>query len=356
MSEFENKNNNLEFRKNLRSRKFDDSKTANAKRKKTIFFFSIICSMAISAPLIYPKMAEKNDAFANIFNNDKPSNNLVEGKLDDNTMENVQSSENINSSTNNNESNNENSVADSITTTANETSVANSETTIAGSSANEPSTTSSETTAASSTKSQKSSNSVEYMTVDDSYFSDALFIGDSRTVGIHEYGKLTTPDYFCSNGLSSYTILKEKINVKGFGKTTLGNLLSKKTYGKIYIMIGVNELGNVMDELATKMNDLITAVRKAQPNAIIYLQGNLHVTAARANTDKYINNVRMNELNSIIASHADNKKTFYIDPNILFDDENGNLRQDYSADNSHIYAKYYVIWTDWLKTKAIKQS
>ena len=344
MSEFENKNNNLEFRKNLRSRKFDDSKTANAKRKKTIFFFSIICSMAISAPLIYPKMAEKNDAFANIFNNDKPSNNLVEGKLDD-------KEENVKSSDDTNKSNSETLAASSVepTTLNNETSVANS-------SANEPSTTSSETTVAQTQESQKSSNSVEYMTVDDSYFSDALFIGDSRTVGIHEYGKLTTPDYFCSNGLSSYTILKENINVKGFGKTTLGNLLSKKTYGKIYIMIGVNELGNVMDELATKMNDLITAVRKAQPNAIIYLQGNLHVTAARANTDKYINNVRMNELNSIIASHADNKKTFYIDPNILFDDENGNLRQDYSADNSHIYAKYYVIWTDWLKTKAIKQS
>jgi hypothetical protein len=344
MSEFENKNNNLEFRKNLRSRKFDDSKTANAKRKKTIFFFSIICSMAISAPLIYPKMAEKNDAFANIFNNDKPSNNLVEGKLDD-------KEENVKSSDDTNKSNSETLAASSVepTTLNNETSVANS-------SANEPSTTSSETTATQTQESQKSSNSVEYMTVDDSYFSDALFIGDSRTVGIHEYGKLTTPDYFCSNGLSSYTILKENINVKGFGKTTLGNLLSKKTYGKIYIMIGVNELGNVMDELATKMNDLITAVRKAQPNAIIYLQGNLHVTAARANTDKYINNVRMNELNSIIASHADNKKTFYIDPNILFDDENGNLRQDYSADNSHIYAKYYVIWTDWLKTKAIKQS
>ena len=344
MSEFENKNNNLEFRKNLRSRKFDDSKTANAKRKKTIFFFSIICSMAISAPLIYPKMAEKNDAFANIFNNDKPSNNLIEGKLDD-------KEENVKSSDDTNKSNSETLAASSVepTTLNNETSVANS-------SANEPSTTSSETTAAQTQESQKSSNSVEYMTVDDSYFSDALFIGDSRTVGIHEYGKLTTPDYFCSNGLSSYTILKENINVKGFGKTTLGNLLSKKTYGKIYIMIGVNELGNVMDELATKMNDLITAVRKAQPNAIIYLQGNLHVTAARANTDKYINNVRMNELNSLIASHADNKKTFYIDPNILFDDENGNLRQDYSADNSHIYAKYYVIWTDWLKTKAIKQS
>lgn len=344
MSEFENKNTDLKFRKNLRSRKFDDSKTANAKRKKTIFFFSIICSMAISSPLIYPKMAEKNDAFANIFNNDKPSNNLVEGKLDD-------KEENVKSSDDTNKSNSETLAASSVepTTLNNETSVANS-------SANEPSTTSSETTAAQTQESQKSSNSVEYMTVDDSYFSDALFIGDSRTVGIHEYGKLTTPDYFCSNGLSSYTILKENINVKGFGKTTLGNLLSKKTYGKIYIMIGVNELGNVMDELATKMNDLITAVRKAQPNAIIYLQGNLHVTAARANTDKYINNVRMNELNSIIASHADNKKTFYIDPNILFDDENGNLRQDYSADNSHIYAKYYVIWTDWLKTKAIKQS
>ena len=148
MSEFENKNNNLEFRKNLRSRKFDDSKTANAKRKKTIFFFSIICSMAISAPLIYPKMAEKNDAFANIFNNDKPSNNLIEGKLDD-------KEENVKSSDDTNKSNSETLAASSVepTTLNNETSVANS-------SANEPSTTSSETTAAQTQESQKSSNSV----------------------------------------------------------------------------------------------------------------------------------------------------------------------------------------------------
>ncbi len=36
---------------------------------------------------------------------------------------------------------------------------------------------------------------------DYSYFDDALFIGDSRTVGIMEYGEFKNSDFFCSEGL-----------------------------------------------------------------------------------------------------------------------------------------------------------
>ena len=37
---------------------------------------------------------------------------------------------------------------------------------------------------------------LQFTTVDASYFDDALFIGDSRTVGIAEYGSLKNATYF----------------------------------------------------------------------------------------------------------------------------------------------------------------
>lgn len=44
-----------------------------------------------------------------------------------------------------------------------------------------------------------------------------------------------------------------------------------------------------------------------------------------------------------------NTAASYLDVNPVFDDENGNLRADYSTDGSHILGKYYSVWVDWLK-------
>ena len=33
----------------------------------------------------------------------------------------------------------------------------------------------------------------------------------------------------------------------------------------------------------------------------------------------------------------------------IFDDENGNLRSEYTGDGTHLYAKYTIKWADWLK-------
>ena len=62
----------------------------------------------------------------------------------------------------------------------------------------------------------------------------ALFIGDSRTVGIKEYSGLKEPDYFATVGLSLYGIHKEKADVSSVGKVTLTELLNQKRYDKIY--------------------------------------------------------------------------------------------------------------------------
>ena len=77
-------------------------------------------------------------------------------------------------------------------------------------------------------------------TVDASYFDDALFIGDSHTDGFKDYAGLNNADYLCHNGLTVWSAV-EKAEFPG--KQTLAQALSGKHYGKIYLMLGINELG-----------------------------------------------------------------------------------------------------------------
>lgn len=194
---------------------------------------------------------------------------------------------------------------------------------------------------------------LHFTTVDASYFDDALFIGDSRTVGIAEYGNLKNATYFADVGLNVYVAQTKAVAVKNVGTVTLPQLLSQKTFGKVYIMLGINELGNDLDDITAKFSALIDTVRAAQPNAIVYVEANLHVGPSRSSTDATFNNPRINRLNEKLAALADGKDIFYIDINEVFDDENGNLRADASGDSTHVYAKYDLDWCDWLCTKAI---
>lgn len=184
---------------------------------------------------------------------------------------------------------------------------------------------------------------------------NALFIGDSRTVGIMEYAGLSDADFFCSTGMSVFNIHKNRISVPTVGKVPLTELLSNKKYGKIYVMLGINELGYPFQSVVDKYVELYDFIREYQPDAAIFIQANLHVTGNRSESDKYINNTTINKLNTELAKLADKQNTFYLDVNPLFDDNDGNLSADKSSDNAHLYAKHYIEWGDWLRIETAKQ-
>ena len=203
------------------------------------------------------------------------------------------------------------------------------------------------------TESKKNSKH-EKQTVGKEYFDDALFIGDSRTVGISEYGDLNNATFFANTGMSVYNVFEKNVSVPQVGKLKLEQLLTYKKFGKIYIMLGINELGYNQEKTLKKYKDLLKFIQEKQSNAIIYIEANLHVTAERSNKDKTINNININKINNEISKLADNEKIFFIDVNEKFDDENGNLSSNYTQDNVHIYAKYYKEWSDWLSQNAVK--
>ena len=181
---------------------------------------------------------------------------------------------------------------------------------------------------------------------DYSYFDDALFIGDSRTVGIMEYGEFKNSDFFCSEGLATDKINQTTINGKSFDQ-----FIDAKQYGKIYVMLGINEVGNDHEYVLTSYRAIIEKLKVHQPDAIIYIQANLHVSAS-AETN-VINNAGIDDLNRGMAALADNKRVFYIDINELYDDENGYFNASFTHDGVHPMGMYYTTWCDWLCKKTV---
>lgn len=186
-----------------------------------------------------------------------------------------------------------------------------------------------------------------------SYFDDALFIGDSRTEALKSYGTIKNADYYCYVGFSVYKLdSKDNPQKSGTGKS-LDEFLAAKQYKKVYVMLGFNEVGYNKNTTLKRYAALLDRIQAAQPDAIIYIEANLLVTAECSKKDKYSHNPDIIQLNSMLATLADNEKRFYIDVNELFGDGNGNLREGISGDGSHPKAKYYPVWCQWLLSKAV---
>ena len=184
--------------------------------------------------------------------------------------------------------------------------------------------------------------------VDTTVFDNALFIGDSRTVGIYNFGQLGNADAFASTGLNMFRAFTETINVKSAGETKLQPLLESKKYDKVYVMLGINEMGYPIEPLKAKYTQLIDMIKEKQPDATIYVLANLHIKHARSENDNTFKNSKLNEINAMQAAFADGVKIKYLDVNVIFDDENKALGAGYASDDFHPYPKYYLQWSQWL--------
>ena len=184
-----------------------------------------------------------------------------------------------------------------------------------------------------------------FTTVDASYFDDALFIGDSHTDGFKDYAGLPNADYLCHNGLTVWSAV-EKAEFPG--RQTLSQALRGKHYGKIYLMLGINELGaGTAESWAAQYKVLLDEVRELQPDAIIFLQAIFHTTQEKSDAT-FFKNSTIDARNAELQKLADNETVFYIDCNPVFDDSTGALTAEYSGDGVHVKAPYYVMWRDYL--------
>ena len=186
----------------------------------------------------------------------------------------------------------------------------------------------------------------DFKQVDESYFDDALFIGDSRTVGLYDYTDLPEhADFLCETSLTIYKVMDENFK----GKGTVEEVLSAKHYGKIYIMMGINELGRgTTEDFMEKYTEVVDTLHELAPEAKIIIEANMRVSGQKSSSDAIFNNSNINARNNAIATLADNETFFYIDMNEAVCDENGDLNAEYTHDQIHLLGKYNELWKQFL--------
>jgi lysophospholipase L1-like esterase len=187
-------------------------------------------------------------------------------------------------------------------------------------------------------------------------FSHSLFIGDSRTEGLMRYTNLTSLGavFYTSTGLNVKTAMSKGIVPDAQGNLlTIPQALSTAQFNKVYIMLGVNELGwaysNIFIEEYTK---LIQAVQAAEPNASIYVQSIVPVSAEKNASDPIYNNTKIAEYNALIRQMAQNLGVGYLDVQQGIVDETGCLPAGASVDGIHMNKEYCQKWMDYLQANS----
>lgn len=187
--------------------------------------------------------------------------------------------------------------------------------------------------------------------VDNDWFADAAFLGDSLTDGLLLYSDIKGPAHLSYKGLTVQSVRTDKVIRLDGQKYTPLEALGKKTYGKVYILLGINELGWYNDRrFYDGYAQLIDLVRAAQPDARIYLQTLLPVTAEKSESHQWLKNEKVAVYNDLIARLAGEKEAYLVDAHAALADENNVLPADESVDGVHLTKAGYQRWADYLRT------
>lgn len=181
-------------------------------------------------------------------------------------------------------------------------------------------------------------------------FSDACFIGDSRTVGLEMNSDKAKADFYASQGLNISTALTDAVVTLDNGNMgTVIDGASQKPYKRIFIMFGINELGWPYPEnFVSQYVELVNAVKEAQPEADIYIESVLPVSYKAVETNEVFTNENIDNFNDYVKQVAEQTGTNYLDINSYFKDDSGSLPEDAAADGIHFVRDYCLEWIDIL--------
>lgn len=186
------------------------------------------------------------------------------------------------------------------------------------------------------TSSNKKSTEPE---IDEEFFSNALFIGDSITEGISAYGFLDKKNVLAVKGL---TVLKAEKEM---------DAIAKRKPDRIYILLGSNDLLYGMDseKFSSEYIEFIQHIKEKLPETKLYIQSIFPVSREVESKKPMLSNSRIDIFNKDLKKMAEQQGIGYIDISGLLKDASGIMNKDYTSDGIHVKYKFYSIWLDCIK-------
>ncbi|MBQ4136752.1 MAG: hypothetical protein IJD67_01460 [Clostridia bacterium] len=195
--------------------------------------------------------------------------------------------------------------------------------------------------------------------VENEFFNRAVFIGDSRMLGLVKYNDLE-PINYCSVGFS-VGLYDTSSFIKHEDKTlTVKEALRvNDDFDMVYISTGINELGWSIGKFAEKYRAMINDIKEVAGDRPIYIQLILPVTRG-FETSKYMNpfglkNSNVTRFNAELVEIAKECRIYYFDcsENFLLDD--GTLDPNKSSDGAHLTLEAYAEQLDIYKSHVVNR-
>ena len=192
--------------------------------------------------------------------------------------------------------------------------------------------------------------------VEDTYFDGAVFLGDSRTEGLFLYSGLKTGHFYTAVGATVESVFSKKnFETESGEKVPLLDAVAEQDCDKIYIMLGINELGwSKVKTFHDQYAKLIDRVREDHPEAKIVLQSIPPVSAKQEAKKTYVNNARIAEYNGGIQALAEEKECYFLDVAACLTGGDGLLPKDLNFDGIHLNPAGCKVWLNYLRTHSLE--
>jgi lysophospholipase L1-like esterase len=187
--------------------------------------------------------------------------------------------------------------------------------------------------------------------LDNTFFSDAAFIGNSLIEGLRLFSGITECDYYAATSMSVLGVDSVPAVTLDNGATgTILQGVAQKPYAKVYILLGINEIGCETSYFKDAYGDMLDSIRDSQPDADIYIMSLTPVSYDKSSTSDLFNMTRISAYNKALRELAEEKGCFYLDICSALAGPDGYLPADVTSDGVHFSAAQYAVWAEYLRT------
>lgn len=189
--------------------------------------------------------------------------------------------------------------------------------------------------------------------VDDSYFEDAVFIGDSRMEGFRNLSGITKGSFVTAVGMELENFYTEAQIPTARGTVTVMDALANINFSKIYMMLGTNELGaydmdGVKETYRKVLSDIKT--RSSSTDPVVYIYSVVYVDEPLVTTGYYVNNANVDAINLEIMQMCQEEGYHYINLNEVLSDGTHSLISGASQDGIHLEQEFCQMWLDYTRS------
>ena len=165
------------------------------------------------------------------------------------------------------------------------------------------------------------------------------------------YSGLDSSQFFSSVGMDVDKVFTDQVVSLNGQLLTVAQALEQASYSKVYIMLGMNELGWVYESVfADNYARIIDTIRESHPDATIYVQSILPVSQWKDGSNDIYTNANVVRLQKALVAMCEEKGVNYVNVAEGIQDELGYLPSEATQDGVHLTPEYCQRWMDYLKT------